>query len=60
MPVGIVGTCEHEVLPDHDSELVAEIVEFGVFVVSAAPDAEDVNICVGGGFEKFFVVGACL
>ena len=55
--VRVISTCEHEVLPDHNAETVAGGVEFIVFVVSAAPDPEHIDICLGGTGKKIFVIG---
>ena len=40
---------EHEVLPDQQAELVAEIVEEILFVEAAAPHADHVHVGVGRG-----------
>ena len=44
---------EHEILPNHEAEFVAEIVEMVKLVASAAPDADHVHVGCGGGVEQF-------
>ena len=46
-----VGAGHHEVLPDHDALLVAEVVELVLGVVAAAPDAERIEIGVDGPLD---------
>ena len=47
---------EHEVLPDHQAELVAQAVEFVRLVVAAAPVADDIHVRRLGGFENPTIV----
>lgn len=42
------GAGEGEVLPDHEAELVAGVVEGVVLVDAAAPDAYEVDVGIGG------------
>lgn len=46
--LGVGGAGEGEVLPDHEAELVAGVVEGVVLVDAAAPDAYEVDVGVGG------------
>ena len=48
---------EHEVLPDHDAEFVAELVELVGLVIAAAPVADHVHVGVRGRLENAAVVG---
>ena len=43
---GLPVVAEHEVLPDHDAELVADVIELVGFVVAAAPVADHVHVGV--------------
>ena len=54
--VGNVRTGEHKVLPDHQPRLVAQIVEYILFVNAAAPDAQHVHIPVFRQIDQFAVL----
>jgi hypothetical protein len=43
---------EHELLPDHDSFFVTDIVESVVFVGSTTPDSNEVEISLNCGFNS--------
>ena len=43
---------EHEVLPDHQPQLVADLVEPVRLVAPAAPDPDHVHVGIGGGLQQ--------
>ena len=47
---------EHEILPDHDAEPVAHVVELIGFVVAAAPVPDHVHVGVHGGLEHLSIL----
>ncbi len=51
------GAAEHEVLPDHDAEFVADVVKVVGFVIAAAPVADHVHVRVLGGLEDLTMLG---
>ena len=53
---GLPIVAEHEILPDHDAELVAEVVELLGFVIAAAPVANHVHVGVAGGLQDAAVL----
>ena len=53
---GLPVVAEHEVLPDHDAELVAQVVELVGFVVAAAPMADHVHVGVDGRLQDLAVL----
>ena len=53
---GLPIVAEHEVLPDHDAELVADVVELVGLVVAAAPVANHVHVGVDGGLQDLAVL----
>lgn len=53
---GVEGAGEVEVLPHHDAQRVAEVVEEVGLVDAAAPDAEHVEVGLFGGGEKVAVL----
>ena len=53
---GIGRAGEHEVLPDAQAQLVAEVVKILALVNAAAPDAEHVHVGAGGAAEERLVV----
>ena len=48
----IAGAGEHKVLPDHQSQLVAGVVEGVVGIAAAAPDPYAVEVCKGGVLQQ--------
>ncbi|TLN05016.1 fructose 1,6-bisphosphatase, partial [bacterium] len=60
-PEGLVagehGAGEHEVLPDDEAELVAEVVKLRRLVDAAAPDAEHVHVGLDGRAEQALILG---
>ena len=46
-----VGAGHHEVLPDHDALLIAEVVELVLGIVAAAPDAERIEVGIDGPLD---------
>src|SRR5207237_9741110 len=48
---GIHAAAEHEVLPDHDPEFVADIEELVGFVIAAPPGADHVHVGFARGAE---------
>src|SRR6266850_1563319 len=46
------GAAEHEVLPHHDAEFVADIVEVIGFVVAAAPIPDHVHVSIARRLEN--------
>src|SRR5262249_4938153 len=50
---------KHEILPDHDSHLVAQLVKLVRFVNAASPNAQHVHVAVVHGLEQetVFIVG---
>ena len=53
---GLPIVAEHEILPDHDAELVAEVVEILGFVIAAAPVADHVHVGVACGLQDAAVL----
>ena len=43
---------EHEILPDHQAQLIADIIEIIVRIVTAAPDADGIHIGRPGILQK--------
>ena len=54
---GVGGAGKHEVLPDTDSEPVANIEEGVIFVDAAAPGAEHLDPRAAGELQKMFIFG---
>ena len=49
---GVAHAGEHEVLPDHEAELVAQLVEIVGLVLAAAPDAQHVHVGGAGALQQ--------
>jgi len=53
---GLPIVAEHEILPDHDAELVAEVVELLGLVIASAPVANHVHVGVACGLQDAAVL----
>ena len=53
---GLPVVAEHEVLPDHDAEFVADVVELVGLVIAAAPVSDHVHVGVHRGLEHVAVL----
>jgi hypothetical protein len=51
------GATEHEVLPDENAELIADVVKVVGFVIAAAPMADHVHVRVFGGLQGLAMLG---
>lgn len=52
------GAGKHEVLPDEETEFVAEIIKVLAFVDAPTPDAEEIHVGEGGGADVALIVAA--
>ena len=46
------GSAKHEILPDHDSQLIADVIEIVGFVVAAAPVADHIHVSIAGRLQN--------
>ena len=53
---GIGGAGEHEILPDADTEFVAQVVENIILIETAAPNAQHVHVGVSGTLNQIPVI----
>ena len=51
----IYGAGEHQVVPHHYAQLVADVVEAVLLVLSAAPEADHVHVRRGGALQQVAV-----
>ncbi len=49
---GVEVAGKHEILPDHEAQFIAEVVEPVGFIAAAAPDADHVHVGIDGGLQK--------